>query len=434
VRSRKMTFRLWAASLIELLMLLPLWLAADAFFMPERLRVTWLLFLPVLSLIGVIAGFRVRVLWRQLALSAVIGAACAYAVSGEASVSAATVIVFGSAAWLGSTVRSRHSEPAWYWGGLILYFIAALLYPHMDRFAGNVAWLTIAGIVCLAFALFASNKQFLRDAALANERPETVPPTLRRHNGMYIAVILIAVVAATAAFGNAAGKLLFMIVKTILQWLLMSGPKEEPTADRPLPPTDQAPGPGSEDRGLIALIIDIIGYIIGGLLMAALIAGAVYWLYKHAGGMLRVWVRRVKAWLTRSTEGEEGAGYTDEESIVFSWEAASRRMRNGWIGRIAGRRQRDRWEDQQSNQERIRYLYRHWLRAAIERGYEPSESLTPKETAMDVERWDAEANRKRTANAESDEVLLRLYYRVRYAEQGASDDEVERAKSNRLKE
>jgi hypothetical protein len=431
VREESRTLRYAVASWIELLLLLPVWLAIDAWIIPASMRGYWIAALPVLALFGALAGQRWMVLWKQLGVSVATGAAAAYLLPG-AGVSLLGIAAFaaaGFAVFLGLTVSGRISEPKWLWGGLAIYFIAAFLFPRISLLEGTVPLMTAAGLLCLAIALFATNRRFLRDATLANNRSAAVPAIMRNHNGMFIGSILVAAIVLTALFGNAFGGMLFALLRWLLHLLLSAEPTEVPEE---LPPAPPPANPGFQEAegesGLLGLILEIVGYVVGGVILLGLTAAVLYWLYKNFGGIVRVWVRRLLTFMRRSGRKAENDGYTDEETVVFSWEAVGRRMQESWLGRLVARSRTERWDDQATNRDRVRYLYRIWLRAAVDGGYEPKRQLTPKETASDIAEWSdaaAKVQASKRVGGESAGALLGLYYRARYGESDATDDEIE---------
>ncbi|MCI3919204.1 DUF4129 domain-containing protein [Paenibacillus sp. TRM 82003] len=426
------------AAYIELLLLLPVWLGLDAYFASDGYpfggwgRYVWILSLPLFSAVGVAAGLRWNALWQRLAASALIGAAGAYVLADASywlSTLAAFAIVF-AVTLLGASIGSRWIDPKWYWAGLALYFVAAIAYPRIESLSAAVPWMTGAGIVCLALALFATNGRLLRDASLAKEHAAAVPTALRRHNGLYMGGILIVVLTLTALFGNAFGNALLTALRWLLRLLFSSEPVEEPEQlPPPPPPTNQGlPQLPEGERGWFGLLLDIVGYTVAGAVILAVVGYGAYWLYKHSGGLVRTWLSRLAALLRRGGRDEEATAYTDEETTVFSWETVGRRLRDSWLGRFASRARGERWEEQRSNAERVRYLYRRRLRTASESGYEPRPHLTPKETEADIAAWAAKGVGRSgdAARFGAADTLLGLYYRVRYGASDVPDAEVER--------
>ncbi|WP_277713422.1 DUF4129 domain-containing protein [Paenibacillus mucilaginosus] len=83
-----------------------------------------------------------------------------------------------------------------------------------------------------------------------------------------------------------------------------------------------------------------------------------------------------------------------------------------------------RWEDLRSGGERVRYLYREWLRGQRRRGLQAPPQWTPAETVREA----AAANGAAAPGPAAGE-LLRLYESVRYGEKPVSDEEAAQLRS-----
>lgn len=188
-----------------------------------------------------------------------------------------------------------------------------------------------------------------------------------------------------------------------------------------LPQTDESPG-------LFAKILEMIFYIVGYALLAALAIALLYWLYKNSGGIVRRWIGAFLAWLRRSRPAEQGLEYTDEESDVLTWESAKQSLSGGlrMLQRLASAFRAERWETMNSR-ERVRFLYRRWLRTLTGRGYEAKRHQTPAETVREALSW-AEHTGVQT---EGDEArLIELYNKARYAKADVTEDEAEELRRN----
>lgn len=439
---RQAVYRM-AASAFGLLLLLPVWLMLDGWFAMSGEPRAAIAAIPALSLLGAAAGVRLTRRWQQIlpavAAGALVGAAAAGPL-GLAPLAAAALGAAAAFAWMqGVTVGERMHDTVWHWFGLGLIFCASVVYPYVDWLEPTTSILTTGGVACLIVSLFVTNGLFLRGASLSERQDRKVPASLRRHNRLLMSVLLVAAVLLTVLFGNAFGRL----VLAGLRWLFGLLGKDnaeitEEVAPREPPPPPQ-PMPSEGEPSLITQILQIAFYVVGTAICAAILIGAGYWLYRNAGGVLREWVQRVTAFLRKTPEVKDEGGYTDEESGVFSWEAVGRRMKETWLGRLLSRGREERWEDQRTNRDRVRWLFRHWMSKAVDGGYEPKRSFTPRETAADVLKWSSSgtANGRAVRGADAAQpnaaqgkasVLVELYDRVRYGDADAGDDEIERAK------
>ncbi len=432
---------LWGSSSIELLLLLPVWLGLYGWLRPPApVAAGFALLIWASSLGGAAASLRWTRRWQQLALALPGGALFAWAASTTFLTAEPTWAVVAAGAAVGcfvllqgTTAAERVDDPKWLWYGLALYFVAAVAYPRLDALRDTVTALTAGGAVSLAIALFASNGTFLRGASLAKSRSRGVPASLRRHNRAMMGVVLLVVVGLTAAFGNAFGRLIHAFIRWLFGLLPQGEPAEEPPAPEPPPPSMPEGLPAAEgEPGWFAQLLDILAYAVGIAAVGLLLFALGRWLYRNGGGVFREWLRRLAAFLTRSGRGAEDAAYVDEETTVFSWEAVGKRVRDSWLGRLVARSRAERWEEQRTNPERIRFLYRRWLRSAVDDGYAPRRHLTPRETEADVLAWAASRPSGRGGTAErgrgAEGPLVELYDRVRYGDAVPSDEDVERAR------
>jgi len=220
--------------------------------------------------------------------------------------------------------------------------------------------------------------------------------------------------------------------------LIPSGEPVEHMPEPSAPTMDRPPGlPEPEPGGWWTVIMDYVFYAIGTIVILWLLYMGGRQLYRNSGDWFRSLVQRILSFLKKTEQVKSDTGYTDEETGVFSWDTVMRRFRESRLGRLFVKDSEPSWDDLTTNQERIRWLYRRWLRTASESGYERRASLTPRETASDVLAWLAErasSGRKlfsRRADAAPDasaEELAEMYDRVRYGGTKVSDDEVAAAR------
>jgi hypothetical protein len=423
----------WVACLLEQLLLLPIWLAIDTYLVPEAAKGLWLIGLPILSLTGAAFAHLPLALWKRISIALVMGCLFAAIVVGV-SWYALPMFAVGLITLLQAmSVQNRIWDLKLYWLGIAGYFFAGLIFANVPALEGYLPALSAAGCLCVAVALFLTNLVTLRGASFAADGGRGVPSALRRHNRIYVGVIIAGVVLLTAAIGNLLGATLLAGLRAVLRWLL-TRPQPDP---EPLPPPETAPMQpllpiDSAEPSLLSKLLDILVYTVFTL---ALIAAAVYllvWLYRNGGGMWKRWIDRLLSFLLRSSkQTEEGAGYVDEETGVFHWDAVKLSVRESLFGRFFRGRGEERWEDIGDNRERVRYLYRRWLRALIASGYRGRASLTPAETAADVERWEKEkaeesGRGKSAKSGKPDPRLIALYNQARYSNGGIDDEEVEK--------
>lgn len=429
------TMKICLSCLGELVILMPLYVAGAVFVVPQYLSFAWIALLPLVSFLGVAVRHYVPVLWKKLAAAILIGAGCT-----------AIVIASGLTGWLqlvgvvavlfalqGMTAAERAGEAKLYWYGVALYFVAGIVFSRVDILRAQLPLITWLGIGCLALALFITNYDYLRYSTLS-DASSPLPKGMRRHNTIFIVIILGLVILLAAGAGRWIGSRLLSIVKYIFAWFMR--PSKEPVAPQP---EEAAPlpmlFPGEvQEPGLLAHILNVIFYIIGGALVAVLLGLVLYWLYKNAGGVWRRGIERLLALLRRRDHGEGNVAYHDEETSIFSWEE-TRQKWSHWrkaFNRLS--RRQERYEDMTSNQERVRYLYRRLISAGREEGYPFKPGLTPRETVHNMQQYDEEQDKQargrksvnsgRITRRTAMEPFIAIYYRVRYGEQEPEDEEV----------
>ncbi|CAM4432140.1 DUF4129 domain-containing protein [Paenibacillus phoenicis] len=428
--------------LMEYVLLLPAWILFASFLRPPELPVAGLGLLPLLSLAGVLLGTRLRKLWQRGAAALAFGAvytAAAFAWAGGASAlgfgNAAsagqtpalastvvallqTVALFAAGVFCslqGLTVRNRQRHFRLYWVGLGLYFLAGIFFPRIEALQATVPLITWAGVINLATALFVTNHQFLCYSSQSGDSGERLPAGLRRHNRLFVGVIVVAALLLAAGVGRWIGSLLWRLLQAIVRWLTrpqepVLPPTEEPEAVTP--PQEPMLPAEPQEPGLLSEILNYAFYVFGGLLLAALLGFVLYWLYKNAGGYWRKAISRLLNLLRRESAAPEPAAYRDEETSLLTWESALQGWRRIGARLLRTGKPAERWEDMRDNRERVRFLYRLFLRKERQRGVSLKPYLTPKELVEEI---------KLEAAVDP---LLQLYYETRYGEELPGDEEV----------
>ncbi|MEC0332847.1 hypothetical protein P4H42_25020 [Paenibacillus macerans] len=437
------SLKLWLSCQVELGLLLPVWLAAQAYLLGPG-EAVWLGVLPLASLGGVLLRNRLRRVWQRWAAALLLGAVLALAavwagagawaeawsgtwtgavanadagattnvnaivgtgtgaaaaagsIAGPAKPMALALAMVRAGFWFaagafsclqGLTAALRIGNFRLYWSGIALYFVAGIVFPRIPGLEGTVPLLTWSGAACLALALFVTNDSLLRYSFLSGDPAERLPGGLKRHNRLFIGVIVIVALALAAGAGGWLGRQLWGMVKTFVQWLARPG-KQEPPPEQAveLPPMQpMQPAAEAHEPGIWSRLLDIAFYSIGILALAAALGFGLYWLYRNAGGVWRRAIDRLLDLLRREKAVEENAAYRDEEVRIFTWEAALKKWKKAGTALLRPGKA-ERWEELRDNRERVRYLYRRMLQAERKGGYRIKPHLTPYETALDIRR------------------------------------------------
>lgn len=426
------TLKLCLSCLGELVVLMPLYLAVVILLSPRFLPLGWMVILPFNSFLGAAIYNYVKVLWKKLGIAVLIGIVYAAIFTGTGEGGLSSLIGLGAALFVlqGMTAASRVGEARLYWFGTALYFIAGIAYSRVALLHGELGLITWLGAACLGIALFVTNYEYLRYTTLANKSAALLPRGLRRHNTVFIVIILGLIVLFAAGVGRWIGHMLLEIIRHIVAWITRSsGEPEALQPEEPKEPPMMFIPDEVQEPGLLSHILNLLFYVLSGAVVAAIAVFALYWLYKNAGGIWKRSIDRLLALLRRQDRAGESAGYRDEESSIFSWEE-KRQKWGQWRGALArfGKRQ-ERYEDMRSNQERVRFLYRRLLLTRLHEGSEWKPGLTPLEIARDLQLHDDKKKGQRAKPGQDThesaiEPLIKLYYRVRYGGKEPDDEEV----------
>ncbi|WP_375102824.1 hypothetical protein ACDZ28_22855 [Paenibacillus sp. RS8] len=420
------TIKLWIFSILELLLVLPVWILFQVYVLPKQIDPLWLSVMPLVSLLGILLRRQCSVRWKQLLAALILGATTGILSSGSLSIESLPLGIAGFiCAYLGMTADSRDQTSRKYWLGIVIYFVATIVFHRIPDLEATVTLLTWCGSLCLLLTLLISNSSYLQYSTLSNEG-KALPKGLQRNNRIYVIGIGIVAAVLAAGVGKAIGTLLWNMVRSFFGWIskLFSGSSE------PLPPSVEQPQAspelpfvGEQKPGLLAAILDVAFYVAGTVLVGVAIYFAVRWLYRNAGGKLKRFMDALLSMLRREHTPKDNTSYLDEEKSVFTWEQTLQGLRNFWSTRLTPRHRKDRWEQMQSERERVRWLYRRWLHMKEDQGYVVKKYLTPKETEDDILKWTALNHSKRKGDESSvntSNSLIKIYEKVRYGEENPS--------------
>ncbi|WP_219640329.1 DUF4129 domain-containing protein [Cohnella sp. CFH 77786] len=422
-----------AAAAYELWMLLPLGLLAYRN-VPQLAEGVWPWMAAIAALSVCCAALSVHVLalWKQGAL-ALLAAMVAWGIMhAEGSFSPLVPVLLAIAALQGFTIPYRCAKIGWFWTGVGIYFLASVLFRIVPGGERDPAFLTLGGLACLTVAFFAVNRLHLRIIALSTDDPRRVPADLKQHNRLFVAAILGGILLLSAGLGGWMIRGLKSAVRALIVGFLSlfsgGGDPIRPPQSGPATPPPPMELPPAKEPGWFAQLLDQLLPYLAAAVCAALLGWGLYRLYRLGGGRWKRWLSRMAEWLGRSANAPAAAGYTDEQSSVFSWEETLGKLRGGRIGRLLARRWEPGWDELPNNLERARYLYRVWLRAHTRDGYPAAPHLTPRETVQDAKRWrqsrDKRASRSDADSAMDERRLIDVYYKSRYAEEEPTAEEL----------
>ncbi|KIL41791.1 hypothetical protein SD70_05475 [Gordoniibacillus kamchatkensis] len=427
----------WLRGVTELLLYAPVWLIPAVYGFDTGYRqLLWLFHLPLAVLVGALSAHFVRRVWLRgvlaFAAGALEGALLAPTFWWPGALIAAGS---GAAVWRGMAVTSAASRAAdvpRYGVGIATYAISGIVCSRLPEWSAYMPWLTAAGIVSLAILLFRWNGQLLqRETLSAESRP--VPAAARRHNRLMVAAVIVLSTFVAAATSEAVGRMLLQLLRELIGILASApGKRQADVPPPPQPPPPQLPPPG--EPGWLARALDLLVYVAGIAAAAAailLLARSAYRRRREIAAWAGRMLARIAALLGRASRPAENAGYTDEESVIWSWELAEKALKRSWLRRFAGGAAGVRWNELRSNGERVRYLYRQWLGRLRRAGFAAPGHLTPEEIRRAAADWEREAAAGRSsvsgAGSGQADKLIELYYKARYSggDGDIADEDVE---------
>ncbi|MBJ6359959.1 DUF4129 domain-containing protein [Paenibacillus sp. GCM10012307] len=365
---------------------------------------------------------KLRQLYRLLIFCIVGGAALSYIVygAGLSSLGSAGVLI-GISLYRGA----RSDQAAWgerfplgaYFTGLSLYFIASIIFGFVQELQPYTSLLLGCGIASLVAAMYISNSRMLWIETASGEA-SALPAGVRRHNRLQIGLLLAAVLLLT--FLQRFDRVLIWLRDWIQSLFEDRGesatPEQTPLEPGPPEISPLIPGEPREPSVLLMYLEKLLSAII----MIALGILLIWLLYKGirrvpgAASIIRRWLGRL---LNRQRGSFAHDGYVDEVETVLDWNGS----KQGKGRKSIGKRGRERWQEDMGANDKVRFLYRVWLRQKRKEGYERLPYQTPRETLDELLR------------SESDEPglahqLTDMYEQARYSANEVPPEEIRRIK------
>ncbi|RXZ81824.1 DUF4129 domain-containing protein [Paenibacillaceae bacterium] len=416
----------WAVGkgLVEVLLFFPLLLLLIVYLPPDpETGWIWLMTLPLLYGIGYAgsAWLRLQRFYLLLLLAITVGTGYACLLFGQLHVQAVFALFSGLAVYRGGklTVASwRHRfPPAAYLAGTGFYFLGSAIFRSFEAFTDYLPLLTGLGLAALAITLYRFNSGNLSQETFSGDGKPAVAASVLRQNRIHIFLLLVFIIVLSLS--RQIKELLQRIWEQIKQWINSLGSDATDLPPEEAPPQPEAPMFPEVEQGEPSLFWQWVERIAIVAAYAAVAVVLLFLLYK-LGQKLPLLIRKVIHLLNRlfNRQGLAGdsAGYEDEVETLFELDSLAQKFKDRW--RRMGRGYKEqRWEDLADNEQKIRFLYRKWLRQQMKQGYKPKSALTPREMMKDIALWHA----KQTADPTE---LAEIYERVRYGKHTVQDDEV----------
>lgn len=418
---RRLSGRLFLASLLELMLFFPIVLGAFVLKPPGSapLVLVALLLLVVYWIgHGINALLKFRHPFPKFLLALLVAAAAGIPLLGLApgSIIATALAVF--AVYRGSrlpgmplAVRLTTQD---YIVGVFLYFVGSIVQSFNDAFDAYRLLYLFMGLATLFAALYLTNRGMVSRETLSGAEKPMVEPSVRRNNRLFVGVaiaftVLIALSYQLQALLGEAGSRL----KAWLSQLFSgSGGQQEPPQPQDVQPPPDFPPPDGKTKTLPAWV----DYIMYGIVIA--IALVLLYLLLRRVNRLPGWLNGLRQRFLKLFDRDKGGlarGYVDEVERINKSERSLRKR----FGR--NKEERLKWRDLTDNESRIRYLYRRWIGNAVKKGFAHRAHMTPREIQRGLLGNEQARDALPPAAAET---LVEQYQRVRYGGGKLSDEEL----------
>lgn len=418
--------------LVELLFFFSPILFVGAIILPEPIITPWLISLPLAVLLGATASILLRIRRTIIVLLiALAGGALSttiltgWVIHAIIPLLSASILIWRNGLKAATEPSNTRLTASHYWSGLLMYFIGFFLFRSYEPLRDYLSLLVGAGTVAIILTVILSNAHQLIVVSHSADGQPAVPASLKRHNRVYIIAVLVVAFGIAAFVSLPLGEIISEWFRSFLRWLFSRSTTMEPPVDQPvqgelIPPELQEGEPSTFAKWLLRILT-----VFGVVLFIVVSIWIVFLLYRK----FREVFRRLFAWMARlfrsRLDVRTDTGYVDETTRLLTLDT----IRERWSQRLRewGSRGKERanWEDW-SARERIRYVYRQFVRARIDEGYEYKAYLTPSETAKDLASWSQE--RKKMDEPKPDD-LIRLYNQARY-----SDDDIDASEAERVRQ
>lgn len=420
--------RAWGRGIVEVLLFFPALLLLSPLPGLDTIFPYWVLALTLYMPLGALARMALRVEMRfvLLLVSALLIGGLTWLAFGTGFAALGAVIAGGVLYAHGfRTVRT-----AWhfvfpvglYWICLFAYLMAALILPRLSLYADYTDSLSWLGAIALVLTLFFSNSNNLKEETHSGDNEVRLAQGVVWKNRLLIVLVLV-VVMAIGFFGPIKQMMaslknsLVDLINSLIRW--MSRDKGEPTPNQPAQPPANMGMPTDPDAGpsALALFLEKAAYYLGVAILAALVIAVLYVIVRVGYRQ----VRRLIAWLReRSEEGAAGVqDYEEEKTNLLDW-GELRKQLGERVASFVSRFEREPSWERMNGAERIRQLYRAFIRRSVGAAQPFEPHLTAQEQLK--------AREDRQLNATQRGELTEAYNAVRYG-----GETIEESVSNRLK-
>ncbi|MDQ6418050.1 DUF4129 domain-containing protein [Paenibacillus sp. LHD-117] len=384
----------------ELLFYMPLFLTLGVYLFPSGLAVPWLMSLLIPYMAGALTADRwprTRIIVRWLvslgiasvhtAAVGIIGEGLSHSFYGIVSLICGLLVAERGAAMIRNGWQHSFNSAYMAVGIMIYVVIVPLSYLLLHELAAIRFWVIACGMAALILGLNIVNDRHLTGESVDQSKSQTLL-TAKKRNRLLLAGLTLLI-------------LFFSAFRHIQQWvennlreglsrLLSLFDRGESTEAPPEPPAEQPPNmlppmEAAEPSPFLVWLEQVMRIVV----TIAIVIAAVfvlYWLGKKFAALMRKWMDKL---LRRQlVMAKEDGAYTDETESLMTLNKWREKYRDKLkLRKRSGGEREPAWEELSSGKERMRWLYRQWLKAEIRKGFVPQLHLTPRETADTLADW-----------------------------------------------
>lgn len=300
--------------------------------------------------------------------------------------------------------------------GVPLYFISYFIYRYAIMFETYLPLITGSGLVFLILLLFKSNSSHLEEATLIDNDKKSVNTVIRKQNYLYITIVLVMITLLTQ-FGLIKTvilttiRMIFITITSFFGLFESDKPLEEPVRDAAseMPFVVENINEPSQFAGIFEIVSTITVIIV-------LVVAAIFIMYKISNNFkkLILWVvsilrRLIEIIGEKSLFDKNIQTYQDEKETLFDWNKLRNKIKGQTSQFVKTRFLKQKKWEVLSETEKIRYLYRQFVKKAQDEGYQVMSNETAHEL---LTRIDQDQLLKKETRLELDQ----LYNQARYSQ------------------
>ncbi|MFY9177634.1 MAG: DUF4129 domain-containing protein [Caldicoprobacterales bacterium] len=426
----------WIQGIMELVAFFPVIFTIGILIIPQDIWV-WISSLVILYLIGLILGIFLlkKPRYTHFVSELLITLLLAWFI-GHNIFLKVLIIVFG---FIILDRGIRFSGMSWVqmfpgtamWIGLIVYLVGGAIYSFVPVFKPYFIYITWSGLAYMIMALFTINSEQLKTASLPDREKTPVISSIILKNNRVLVILNLALVTLVSYFDRlreGTARLVKGLINLIVRFLnylaelmYQDMANQGQSIDRePMEMLRQK----AEEAHWIFKILEKVAMILAAIILIALLVLWFVALYKLG----RKLYNYLKNLLKDRLSFQEETGYIDEKESLMGFTEIGRDYMDRFQKWIKGLMEREpRWEDLNSNYERIRFLYRNLILRSMKAGYTYRAYLTPRETGEDIQNWIREKDEKI-------DDLTSIYDKMRYGQEDVGSEQVQKLAERFLRE